>query len=196
VAAGNRVSTTANNNAAMFVSIAPLLATLTQDVTAVNKVHGAVKSGGTVATGARNVALKAMKVSYRAFVAGVQGLCDAAPDLEHAMALASAAGLDVKKRSVQTQDLFHGKALGNGSVKVYARLSTEVRALLKKSTRVYWEWQMSTDGGLTWASLPGTNYGNTLVNNLTPGAKVNFRHRTTVKNTVSDWSKSLPIRVL
>jgi hypothetical protein len=180
----------------MFVSIAPLLAALTQDVKAVNAVHGAVKGGGTIAAGTRNVALKAMKISYRAFVAGVQGLCDVAPDLEHAMALASAAGLDVKKRSVQTQDLFRAKALGNGVVKLVARLEASVRALLKKSTRVYWEWQVSTDGGLTWASLPGTNYANTIVNNLTPGAKVNFRHRTTVKNTLSDWSKSLPVRVL
>jgi hypothetical protein len=28
------------------------------------------------------------------------------------------------------------------------------------------------------------------------GHKVHFRHRTTVKNTLSDWSKSLPVRVL
>jgi hypothetical protein len=191
------VSTTANNNAAaMFVSIAPILAALTKDVVAVNKAQGAMKGGGKIAADARNVALKAMKNSYRAFVAGVQGLCDAAPDLEHAMALASAAGVNVKKAPVHTGELFRAKALGNGSVKVYARLATSVRALLKRSKRVYFEWQVSTDGGQTWTPLPGTNYGNTTVNDLTAGAKVYFRHRTTVKNTVSDWSQSIAVRVL
>ena len=186
---GKAVSTAANAATATFSSLSSLLTQLTADVTALDKAQSAAANKGKVETTARNAACTNLKKSLRAFVAGVQGLCDAAPDAAHAMSIAAAASLDAKELTLPHKADFAGKAVGAGAVHLFAKVPT------KTGRRVFYDWQMSTDGGKTWVSLPSTNDANTLVQNLTSSTTVSFRHRTTVKNVASDWSQTIVILV-
>jgi hypothetical protein len=190
LAKGKAVSSSANASSALFASIAGLLAQLTTDITKFDTAQSAAASGGKKAIGDRDAAWSDTQKSLRAFLYGVQGLCDQAPDLEHAMALAKAASLDARKVPVRHKAALEPKALGAGTVHLIAKVP------VKRGVRVYYEWVMSTDEGKTWLALPGTNYADTLVHNLTPGTKVFFRFRTTVKNVVSDWGQSVWVQVL
>jgi hypothetical protein len=177
------------NEPTFFSSIAPLLAQLSSDVTALGKAQAAAGNKGKLEIKQRNAVLHDLKKSLRAFTGGVQGLCDAAPDLEHARAIAAAASLEAKVVPVPQKPDLRGKVLGGGAVHLYAKLP------VKRSGRVYWEWQMSTDGGMTWLSLPGTNSANTRVPGLTPLTIVQFRRRWTFKNVVSDWGQVIAVPV-
>jgi hypothetical protein len=177
------------NESTFFSSIAQLIAQLSADVSTLGKAQAAAGNKGKLEIKQRNAALRDAKKSLRAFTRGVQGLCDAATDLEHAKAIAAAASLEPKAVPVPQRPDFYGKALGAGATHLYARLP------VKKARGVYWEWAMSTDGGKTWLSLPGTNTANTRVLGLTPLTIVQFRHRTTYKNVVSDWSQVIAVTV-
>jgi hypothetical protein len=187
---GKAVASAANAEPATFSSITGLLGQLTTDVEKLDAAEAAAGNRGKKEIADRNAAVVDLQKSLRAFVAGVQGLCDQAPDAEHAAAIAKAASLAIKKVPVQHKADLAAKALGAGTVRVVARVP------VKRGRRVYYEWAMSSDGGETWLSLPGTNYANTLVHALTPGTKVAFRYRTTVKNVVSDWSQVVSVQVL
>jgi hypothetical protein len=183
------VEAAATANASTFFSpIAQLLAQLSADVAALGKTQAAAGNKGKLEIKQRNAALHDLKKSLRAFVRGVQGLCDAAPDLDHAKAIAAAASLDAKIVSVPSKPDLRGKDLGGGAVHLYARKPV-------KGGHFYWEWQMSTDGGKTWLSLPGTTSANTRVLGLTPLTIVQFRHRSTSKNVVSDWGQVIAVTV-
>jgi hypothetical protein len=60
-----------------------------------------------------------------------------------------------------------------------------------RGIRVYYEWLMSTDDGATWVALPGTNSADTVVEGLPHGKDVRFRHRTTVKDVTTAWSRTI-----
>jgi hypothetical protein len=179
----------ASSSATLFSSIAQLLAQLTSDTALLDKAQAAAANKGKSEIKARNAALRDLKKSLRGFGRGVQGLCDAAPDLEHAAALAAAASLDAKVVTAPHKPDFQGKVLGAGAVHLYAKLP------VKKGTHIFFEWQMSTNNGQTWASLPNTNSADTLVQGLTPTTIVQFRHRSTVKNVASEWSQVIAVQV-
>jgi hypothetical protein len=189
LAKGKGVVTAATASAATFQPIAQLLAQLTTDTKTLDDTQSAAKNRGKNEIEARNAAWHDQKKSLRAFVRGVQGLCDAAPDLEHAKTIAAAASLDAKVVSVPHKPDFYGTALGAGAVRLHARRP------VKRSSAYFMEWQMSTDGGKTWVSLAGTNTASTLVQGLTPVTLVQFRHRSTVKNVASDWSQVIVVQV-
>jgi hypothetical protein len=173
----------------MFSSIAGILGQLASDTTALDTAEAAAADKGRAAVQNRNAKLKNVKKSLKATRAAVQGLCDEAPDAEHAQAIAVAAAFGVKQKPVRTKPPFGGNALGNGVVKLYVKVPG------KKGTRASYEWRMSTDGGVSWTALPGTNVSSTVVQGLTPGQKVLFESRTMVKNILSAWSQSIGILV-
>jgi hypothetical protein len=127
--------------------------------------------------------------SLRAFVAGVQVLCDAAPDPDHAIAIAAAAGLDTRLEPVHYKPAFEGKVLGNGVVHLHVKVPA------RRGARIFYEWQTGNDGGATWLPLPNTNDANLRVPGLTPGSTVHFRFRTTIKNAPSEWSQAIAVLV-
>jgi hypothetical protein len=185
---GMHASATKSENAPMYTTIAPLLQQLNTNISGLDSAQALAANGGKDAIKARDAKWSDLTKSTHAFVAGVQGLCDAATDPEHAKQIAAGAGLAGKDKPKRTKPDFYGKVLGNGAVHLYAKRPG------KKGARVFYEWQISKDGGATWISLPGTNDANTLVEGLTPGT-VHFRHRTIVKNTPSDWSNEIPVIV-
>jgi hypothetical protein len=180
-------STTAN--ASLFTAIASVLGKLASDTSDLDTAEAAAKNRGKDEVQARNAKWALLRKSYRATCIAVQGLCDAAPDEAHARAIAAAAGLPVKDRPVHIKGAFEGKPLGNGTVRL------TVKVPVKKGAKCYYEWRMSTDGGKTWASLPGSNDCTTLVQGLTPTTLVEFSFRFTSKNTSSAWSNGVPVQI-
>ena len=160
-----------------------LLTTLTNDTGSLDSLQAKTPKGSPDDTAARNAQWGTLRKSYRAFVRGVQGLCDAAPDVAHAQAIATAAGLDYKLAPVRIMPPLRGKAKGNGVVKLFAR-----RPVARRSGAFY-EWQMSSDGK-TWVAIATTNNAFTVVQGLTPATTVSFRCRTTFKNVTSAWSQA------
>lgn len=189
LAKGKAVGSSTTSNASLFSGIASVLAKLAGDTTALDTAEAAAANKGKAEVQARNAKYVILKKSLRATRASVQGLCDVAPDIAHATATAAASGLGVRTKPVRTKSPFAGKALGNGVVKLYVKVPG------KKGARVYYEWRMSTDGGTTWTSLPGTNVSTTMVQGLIPAAKVQFESRTTVKNIASAWSQAINVLV-
>jgi len=189
LAKAKAVGSSTTENAPMFTSIVSVLNQLANDTADLDKAQAAAANKGKDEISARNAKLTNVKKSLRATRAAVQGLCDNAPDAAHATDIAIAAGLGVKIKPVRIKSPLAGKARGNGVVKLYVKVPG------KKGARVYYEWRMSTDGGVSWTSLPGTNVSSTAVQGLTPGQKVLFESRTTVKNTLSAWSQSISIFV-
>ena len=167
LAKGKAVGSSTTSNASMFSSIASILAQLVSDTTALDTAQFAAANRGKDEIQARNARwANAQRKDLRAARASVQGLCDAAPDAEHAAD-------DRRRRGARRQGeagphqgaRSPASALGNGVVKL------TVKVLGKKGARVYYEWRMSTDGGVTWTSLPGTNVSSTAVHCLTPGLR-------------------------
>ena len=176
-------------NAPLFTSIASQLNQLNTANGALDGEQAKVGNKGRTDYSNRNVAWGTQKKAVRAFVGSVQGLCDAAPDLEHALQIAAAAGLAARNQSRTPKAELSAKALGNAAVHLYAKLPA------KSTGRIFHEWQMSKDGGANWSALPTTNDANLLVPNLPVGATIWFRHRVTVKNTPSDWATHIEIPV-
>ena len=190
LAKGKAVGSATTSNASMFSAIASILGQLATDTASLDTAQSAAANRGKDAIQARNARWSIQKKDLRAVRAAVQGLCDAAPDAAHASAIAVAAGLGVKAKPAHIKAPFAGKALGNGVVKLIVKVPG------KKGARVYYAWRMSTDGGKTWLSLPGTNVSFTLVQGLTPATEVQFSSCTTVKNVVSAWSLAIGVLVL
>ena len=188
--AAKGVGAATSANASQYTSIANQIQQLASDAKTLDTAQSDVPHGGSNAIKVRNVALGQVKKSYRAFLLALQTLCDAAPDRAHAEALATGAGVGIKGAITHPKAAFTGKALGNGVVHLFARLPT------KKRVRIFWEWQISTDGEKTWVTLATTNDANFVVQNLTPATMPSFRCRSTVKNVASAWSQTVVVHVL
>ena len=183
LARAKAVCSTTETNASLFVSIAGVLGRLVQDTDALDRAQASAANRGRDDTAHRDSELVELKKSFRAVAHAVQGLCDEAPDVEHAAAIAAAAGFGGKAQASYRKPDFYAKTLGGGRVQLFAKVPGY------RGSRVYYEWIMSTDGGATWVPLPGTNDADTIVEGLPHGEEVWFRHRTTMKGEVSDWSR-------
>lgn len=188
LAKGKAVDAAASANAATFSSISALLAQLGDDSQLLNQVQARAANRGKIGITARNSQWRVLQRSLRAFAAGVQGLCDVAPDADHAKAIAAAAGLDAKLSPVLIKPDFAAKPLGSGAVRLYGRRPVPRR-------QAFYEWQMSTDGGASWTPIATTNNARTLVQGLTRAATISFRYRKTVMNVPSEWSQAIAVLV-
>ena len=69
-----------------------------------------------------------------------------------------------------------------------------VRARARERHAAY-EWQISADGGQTWTTLALTTVARTTARDLRAGTTYQFRLRTTVGSTTTDWSQTASILV-
>jgi hypothetical protein len=189
LAKAKAANTAATNAGSTFASIAALLTQLGKDTGLLDVAESAAANKGKTETKARNAQWRVLQKTLRAFVAGVQGLCDAAPDVATATAIAAKAGLDAKLPPVRVTAEIRGKALGNGAVRLIGKRPTPRRG------GAFYEWVMSLDGGKTWTAIATTNTVKTVVNGLTAAATVSFRYRTTEKNVTSEWSQTVSVLV-
>lgn len=176
-------------NAQPLFDIATQQQRLHTDAVTLDGAEAKAKSNARDDIAARNLALRNLKKSYRAFVLALQNLCNAQSGLAEAQQLAALAGLKTKVVVRGSKKEFDFKCLGNGVVQLL------VKVPVRKGARVFYDWAMSADGGATWTALQSTNDPFTTVKSLTPGAKVWFRYRYTTKNTPSAWSQHLDVLV-
>ena len=180
---------TASKAAGAPVASIQELAQLDTDTQALDAAQAKTKNKGTAETTARDAAWKTQQNSYRAFVAEVQKLCDAASDAEHAKAVAASAGLQYKLKAPRVMPDLRGKALGNGAVRLYGRRPTP------RHVAAFYEWQQLGADGKTWTTFATTNKARALNEGLTPMTSASFRYRKTVQDVPGEWSQTVAVVV-
>jgi hypothetical protein len=121
----------------------------------------------------------------------VQGLVD---QVDHAggLALINQAGLVVGGVAAHVKALFEAKVETTANV---VHLVLNAKAFLGRTRKlVTFHWQMSSDGGKSWTSLPSTPYAQTQLPSPGPGSYA-FRAATTVGPTAVDWTPPFPVTI-
>ena len=165
------------------------LAQLDTDTEGLDAAQAKAKNRGRAEVKARDAAWRVQQNSYRAFVAEVQKLCDAATDAEHAKSIAAGAGLPYKLKPPRVMPDLRGKALGYGQVRLYG---TRPRP---KVSAVFYEWQQLGADGKTWTTFATTTKARALIEGLTPMTIASFRYRKTVKDVAGEWSQTVAVAV-
>ena len=89
--------------------------------------------------------------------------------------------MSVRKRPTVAARVFAAKPAGlSGSVKLVAP---------RAAARASYEWEVSTDGGKTFAPRPPTLKAKTIVTDLVPASTAYFRYRATTTAGQGDWSQ-------
>jgi hypothetical protein len=134
---------------------------------------------------ARNDKRKALVALLMRLKAYVQGVADDDPD--RAAAIIGSAGMNVKAARVPAKPTVDAKAGRTpGSVRLI------VRAVAKDAS---YEWEWSTDGGVTWRSAPVTLQAKTVLRGLPRETKCWFRFRATTRSGTRDWSDPVAFAV-
>jgi len=121
----------------------------------------------------------------------VQGMVD---QVDHAggLALINQAGLVVGGVGAHVKKLF--VAILDPTANV-VHLILNAKAFIGPNYKaVTFHWQMSSDGGKTWISLPSTPYAQTELPSPGPGS-YQFRAGATVGKTVLDWTPPFPLTI-
>ena len=121
----------------------------------------------------------------------VQGMVDV---VDHASGvnLITQAGLVVGGVGTHVKDLFVAKL---DTVASIVHLVLNAKAFIGIThKRVVFYWQMSSDGGKTWTSLPSTGYAQTQLASPGPGT-YQFRASAMVGKTVVDWTPPFPLTI-
>jgi hypothetical protein len=186
LARAKEVCSATTRNASIFTSITTELDDLAQATTELDKAQARARNRGADDITERDVKLAAVKKTFRTVALAVQGLCDEAADQFEAAAIAAAAGFGGKEYPHYRKPDFYAKLLGNGRVQLFAKVPGY------RGIRAFYEWMMRAPGG-AWVALPGTNSADTIVEGLSPLQKVEFCHRTTVKNMPTAWSRAIAV---
>src|SRR6185437_12316811 len=121
----------------------------------------------------------------------VQGLVDQVDDAS-GLALVNQAGLVVGGVGGYVKKLFVATLDTTANVVHLVLNATAFVGPTKK--RVIFHWQVSSDGGKTWTSLPSTPYAQTELPSPGPGS-YQFRAGATVGKTVVDWTPPYPLTI-
>jgi len=164
-------------NKGTFPSPPIALALVSAHVAALSVAESATKTRtvGTIQT--RDDARKQVVADAGLLHAYVQQLANASPD--QAESIAADAAMTVRKSGT------HRKS--DLTVKQTVAATVKAVAANVKGARSH-EWQVSTDGGKTWTSVPPTAQAHTTIGNLTPGTLVTIRQRAITKSGPGDWS--------
>ena len=115
----------------------------------------------------------------------VQSQADASP--ENGASMIESSGIALRRTPVRPSLGFHAKpGAVSGAVKLFAPAAAR---------RASYEWQMSTDAGATWSTLPPTLQARTTVPGLKAQSTVQFRFRAVTKAGGGDWSQALAVAV-
>lgn len=129
----------------------------------------------------RNEKRQSLVTLLEEFRTYVQSTADANP--ENGPSIIESAGLALRKPPVRVARGFHAKAGSvSGTVKVYAPAAAR---------RASYEWQYSTDGGITWTGLPATLQSRTSLTGLKPLSTVMFRYRAVTRTGEGDWGQPI-----
>ncbi len=168
-----------------FATPLPGLAGVTADIDALETCEVAVRSRAPGSAQARDVAKAAVEndmIGLRGYVWGVALL-----NLAEALAIIASSGLPLR-RSYTRQKAQLAALMGATPGEVVLRAKAAGR-------HVIYEWQLSLDGGRTWAAIGVTNVANTTLAGQTPGTTCTFRFRATVKRVTGEWSQIVSLFV-
>ena len=166
-------------NPGYFAAIVPVPATVTINVDDLELKQARVVAKIVGAGALRDLVLKTVKANINDLVAGIQSLADNAINVEMAIAIIQAAGLEVKVNGVRVIAPFEVKSRKGFSGIAYLKM--------KKVPLASYDWQVSYDMGVTWVNLPGTRASKTILDGLTLGAQLLFRARANVGNVAGVW---------
>ena len=162
---------------------APKLAKVTDDLDGLEAAEVKARIGGAGAVKARDLQKDVVECDLLGLHWCVQQAVFANPGKED-LVIASA-GMTRKLVTSTTKDPLSAR-MGVGEVIIEAKSAGQ---------RAGYEWQMSSDGGVTWVTFGFTQMADTSVPGLTVGKVYHFRVRTTVKRTTSDWSPAIAFMV-
>jgi hypothetical protein len=162
-----------------FPAPRPPLATVQAAIDALAAAQMATlsKTVGTVAT--RDARRRDLRSVLDELTAYVQAVADA--NVEYAASIIESAGMSVKGLSGPKRRVF---ATRRGPTR-----DSVILVARKAGDRALYEWAYRVDAdGSAWTLWASTNGAKTTVTGLTPGARLLFRYRSSVKNVWSDWS--------
>jgi len=166
-----------------FTGAAALLTKTTTDATALQDAEATVHTTKGV-TAARDTKAEALVNDMHGLEHFVQGLADAAP--AQAVEIIQASGFSVTAHGAHSKAPLTAE-MGPGAVVV-------LRGHAGAHGSVY-EFQMSTDGGKTYASLPAMSHANTTITGLAVGTSIMCRYRINKGDVVGDWSQPVTLLV-
>lgn len=171
----------------VFANPNPPLAILKDRIQAFYDAQQAVATRSVLAYAERDIKAGELISCLETSRAYVQSLCDESP--EKAIAIAKAAAMRVGAAPVRSKSLLGAKQRQPGGA---VQLNAHVGILTAETEgRVFFNWQVSIDGGATWSSLPSTSHGNTLVEGLKALQVYAFRVSVTDANGPGAWSQAI-----
>ena len=168
-----------------FPKPVPSLAKVNDAIDALHEAEVVSQSGTRGTKKVRDEARTKLTSLLNRLKAYVQGVADDDPD--HAASIIESAGMSVQPKGPQAKQLL---AARRGPVQ-----GTVVLAVKAAAKVASYQWQMSEDGGSTWADLPVTLQAKTEVSGLVPGRTYWFRHRALTRGGTSDASEPVSIIV-
>jgi hypothetical protein len=169
---------------AWFPSPDPPLATIRAALLALSEADTAML-GRKNARGDRDEKKVVAKKLLERLMYHVQKTADENP--EHAVAIIEGAGMFVKKPRTLAPRVLTAK---DGPVSGSAAIVVPVAA-----DRSSYEFAHSVDEQKTWFVHPSTTKASLVIHGLTPGTKVWFRYRVSVKGKMGDWSDAVSLFV-
>ncbi len=169
---------TAMTGNALFPTPTPSLTVVASalgDLT-VAETAAATRARGAVAV--RNEKRLALVELLQALRAYVQTIADASPST--GASIIESAGFSLRKKTARARQVFSARqGAVSGTLTLYAPIAAR---------RASYEWQYSTDGGVTWITMPPTLQGHTTLAGLTPLTTVAIMVRAVTKTGAENWS--------
>jgi hypothetical protein len=141
---------------------------------------------------ARNMKITPLWNAMNAIRVYVQGLVDVV-DHQTGVNLITQAGLLVAGVGSHVKALFVAKLDPVANV-VHLILNAKAFLGVVTRKRVVFYWQISSDGGKTWTSLPSTGYAQTQLPSPGPGT-YQFRAAAMIAKTVLDWTQPFNLTI-
>jgi hypothetical protein len=172
-------------NTTLFATPAPTIASVNGHIDDLVDAETAVGQRVIGSVAARDEAYSVVLDDVYALMRYVQGLADSAANEQAAITVITSSGFDLKVNGVFVKPALAVKfTTVPGQVKLVAKAA---------AARAAYQWQQSTNNGLTWTDLTPTLAANTMVTGLTSKAAYQFRFRSITKDGLSAWSAGVGI---
>jgi hypothetical protein len=146
-------------------------------------------------TTTRNTKRDAVWTAMQSLQAYVQGLCDVLSG-EAAHQLISLAGLRVAAIAAHAKPVLTAiLTVTAGTVHLEANRKALLAGMAHPNRKLFFNWEMSSNGGQTWTALPTTPYASTDVTGLTALTTYSFRVSVTLAKVTQPWSQTVSILV-
>jgi hypothetical protein len=169
----------------LFPSPTPTLAEVSAGISALTVAETAAQARTRGAAALRNEKRLGLVAQLQTLRTYVQNVADANPSL--AASIIEGAGFGLRKKTARARQVFSARqGPVSGSLKVLAATA---------GTRAAYEWQYSTDGGMSWIAMPPTTQAHTTLSGLVPQTSIELKVRAVTPTGVEDWTAPISIVV-